>query len=134
MNCCITMAFAVLCAIHNFFMTSERKRKRKRNGSFNINFVKPRTLHQCGLLSHCWISLSLLCQCELSKGGLFSSLISRLWGDKEVRILILGLDNAGKTTILYRLQVCVAFFFLKLKQRRKLMLFFLVLWFRLVRW
>ncbi|KAF9200091.1 Arf GTPase arl1, partial [Haplosporangium sp. Z 27] len=28
-----------------------------------------------------------------------------LWGDKEVRILILGLDGAGKTTILYRLQV-----------------------------
>lgn len=38
-------------------------------------------------------------------GGLFSSLFSRLWGDKEVRILILGLDNAGKTTILYRLQL-----------------------------
>ena len=27
-----------------------------------------------------------------------------LFGSKEVRILILGLDNAGKTTILYRLQ------------------------------
>merc|ERR1712228_1037201 len=26
------------------------------------------------------------------------------FGSKEVRILILGLDNAGKTTILYRLQ------------------------------
>lgn len=38
-------------------------------------------------------------------GGLFSSLFSRLFGEKERRILILGLDGAGKTTILYRLQV-----------------------------
>jgi ADP-ribosylation factor-like protein 1 len=30
----------------------------------------------------------------------FSSLFSSLFGSKEVRILILGLDNAGKTTIL----------------------------------
>jgi ADP-ribosylation factor-like protein 1 len=38
-------------------------------------------------------------------GSFFSSLFSRLFGDKEVRILILGLDGAGKTTILYRLQI-----------------------------
>ena len=38
-------------------------------------------------------------------GGFFSRLMNRLWSDKEVRILILGLDGAGKTTILYRLQV-----------------------------
>jgi ADP-ribosylation factor-like protein 1 len=38
-------------------------------------------------------------------GGLFSSLFAKLFGEKELRILILGLDGAGKTTILYRLQV-----------------------------
>jgi ADP-ribosylation factor-like protein 1 len=38
-------------------------------------------------------------------GSYFSSLLSRLWGSKEVRVLILGLDGAGKTTILYRLQI-----------------------------
>jgi GTPase SAR1 family protein len=37
-------------------------------------------------------------------GLLFSKLFESLFGSKEVRILILGLDNAGKTTILYRLQ------------------------------
>eukprot|EP00936_MAST-01D_sp_MAST-1D-sp1_P002504 g2504.t1 len=37
-------------------------------------------------------------------GMLFSRVFSSLFGSKEVRILILGLDNAGKTTILYRLQ------------------------------
>ncbi|XP_039262834.1 ADP-ribosylation factor-like protein 1 [Styela clava] len=38
-------------------------------------------------------------------GNLFASLFSSLFGQKERRILILGLDGAGKTTILYRLQV-----------------------------
>ncbi|KAJ7348222.1 Arf GTPase arl1 [Desmophyllum pertusum] len=38
-------------------------------------------------------------------GGFFSSLFSSLFGQKELRILILGLDGAGKQTILYRLQV-----------------------------
>ena len=37
-------------------------------------------------------------------GGIFSY-FSGLFGTKERRILILGLDGAGKTTILYRLQV-----------------------------
>lgn len=33
-----------------------------------------------------------------------SKIFESVFGSKEVRILILGLDNAGKTTILYRLQ------------------------------
>jgi ADP-ribosylation factor-like protein 1 len=37
-------------------------------------------------------------------GIMFSKIFESLFGSKEVRILILGLDNAGKTTILYRLQ------------------------------
>ncbi|EGG18791.1 ARF-like protein [Cavenderia fasciculata] len=37
-------------------------------------------------------------------GNLFSSMFFRLFGNKDVRILILGLDSAGKTTILYKLQ------------------------------
>lgn len=37
--------------------------------------------------------------------GGFYSYFKSLFGDKELRILILGLDGAGKTTILYRLQV-----------------------------
>lgn len=38
-------------------------------------------------------------------GNWFTSIFSSLFGQKERRILILGLDGAGKTTILYRLQV-----------------------------
>lgn len=51
----------------------------------------------------------------LNRGKLMGVTISSLWSslsslatwgkDKDVRILMLGLDAAGKTTILYRLQV-----------------------------
>ena len=40
-------------------------------------------------------------------GGFFSKVFESLFGQKERRILILGLDGAGKTTILYKLQVNV---------------------------
>ena len=38
-------------------------------------------------------------------GFIFSKLFSKLFGSKEYRLLILGLDNAGKTTILYQMQL-----------------------------
>lgn len=37
-------------------------------------------------------------------GNALSRIIASLFGEKEIRILILGLDNAGKTSILYRLK------------------------------
>ena len=36
--------------------------------------------------------------------GLWISRLVGLFGEKEARILVLGLDNAGKTTILCKLQ------------------------------
>ena len=38
-------------------------------------------------------------------GNLFSSIWDRWAGNKEVRILMVGLDAAGKTTILYKLKL-----------------------------
>jgi hypothetical protein len=38
-------------------------------------------------------------------GLFFSRLFQSLFGSKEVRILILGLDNAGKTTILCKTNI-----------------------------
>ncbi len=40
-----------------------------------------------------------------SVGGTLSRMFEIVWGRREYRILIVGLDGAGKTTILYNLQV-----------------------------
>lgn len=60
-------------------------------------------------VTECWksslISSIFSYNCYIFTGGFFSSLFSGLFGTREMRILILGLDGAGKTTILYRLQV-----------------------------
>jgi len=38
-------------------------------------------------------------------GLAFSKIFDKLWGKKEMRILMVGLDAAGKTTILYKLRL-----------------------------
>jgi ADP-ribosylation factor protein 1 len=38
-------------------------------------------------------------------GMTVSKLFDKLWGKKEMRILMVGLDAAGKTTILYKLKL-----------------------------
>lgn len=44
-------------------------------------------------------------QTILTMGLTFSKLFDKLWGKKEMRILMVGLDAAGKTTILYKLKL-----------------------------
>ncbi|KAK2893620.1 hypothetical protein Q8A73_016104 [Channa argus] len=43
--------------------------------------------------------------CKGAKMGNFASLFKGLFGKKEMRILMVGLDAAGKTTILYKLKL-----------------------------
>ena len=38
-------------------------------------------------------------------GLTFSKVFGKLFGKKDVRILMIGLDSAGKTTILYKLKL-----------------------------
>ena len=37
--------------------------------------------------------------------SMFTSLLDRLFGAREMRVVMLGLDAAGKTTILYKLHI-----------------------------
>jgi len=43
--------------------------------------------------------------CSINMGGIFAKVWSQLVGKKEMRILMVGLDAAGKTTILYKLKL-----------------------------
>lgn len=42
---------------------------------------------------------------SVEMGNVFASLFKGLFGKKEMRILMVGLDAAGKTTILYKLKL-----------------------------
>ncbi|KAM8728694.1 ADP-ribosylation factor 1 isoform X1 [Acanthopagrus latus] len=42
---------------------------------------------------------------EVRMGGVFAKVFAGLFGKKEMRILMVGLDAAGKTTILYKLKL-----------------------------
>lgn len=46
----------------------------------------------------------LLCR-SATMGNMFAGLFKNLFGKKEMRILMVGLDAAGKTTILYKLKL-----------------------------
>lgn len=45
------------------------------------------------------------CPPDNSMGNIFANLFKGLFGKKEMRILMVGLDAAGKTTILYKLKL-----------------------------
>eukprot|EP00931_Biecheleriopsis_adriatica_P061448 TRINITY_DN36948_c0_g1_i1.p1 TRINITY_DN36948_c0_g1~~TRINITY_DN36948_c0_g1_i1.p1 ORF type:complete len:211 (-),score=53.70 TRINITY_DN36948_c0_g1_i1:21-629(-) len=49
-----------------------------------------------------------LCGVQTSASDVLSSMWVRLYGQQEVCIIMVGLDNAGKTTMLYRLKLGVA--------------------------
>lgn len=66
----------------------------------NSHFIRPEI--GCQINGH--LVFQILSELFFVSGGLLSY-FSGLFGSKERRILILGLDGAGKTTILYRLQV-----------------------------
>jgi GTPase SAR1 family protein len=42
---------------------------------------------------------------QFTMGNVFATLFKGLFGKKEMRILMVGLDAAGKTTILYKLKL-----------------------------
>ena len=42
---------------------------------------------------------------SITMGNIFANLFKGLFGKKEMRILMVGLDAAGKTTILYKLKL-----------------------------
>lgn len=52
-----------------------------------------------------WPLNIILFVCRWDKMGSFVSLFQKLFSKKEMRILMVGLDAAGKTTILYKLKL-----------------------------
>ena len=50
-------------------------------------------------------TLDLVVKLHFNMGLTISSVLNRLWGNKSMRILMVGLDAAGKTTILYKLKL-----------------------------
>jgi hypothetical protein len=73
--------------------------EREKTASEAVGTTPPPPVSQDLFLIFCYHSYN-----SEKMGILMSRLFDSLFGSKEVRILILGLDNAGKTTILYRLQ------------------------------
>lgn len=71
--------------------------------------VWDKAYHLGPLLRRTWgnKTILILSGMGISFSSLFASLTALAgWKEKDVRILMLGLDSAGKTTILYRMQVC----------------------------
>eukprot|EP00210_Caulerpa_lentillifera_P001295 g1248.t1 len=51
------------------------------------------------------VSARRIANCDFTMGASFGKLFARLFSKKEMRILMVGLDAAGKTTILYKLKL-----------------------------
>ncbi len=64
----------------------------------------PKPRHSCGAGSAFSAALQGRGPCAM---GLWMSRLLSMFGDKEARILVLGLDNAGKTTILCELTAVI---------------------------
>ena len=58
-------------------------------------------MNKLGLTVFCFLGLSQ----DKRMGLSFAKLFSRLFAKREMRILMVGLDAAGKTTILYKLKL-----------------------------
>lgn len=57
------------------------------------------------VILHLTVLLQLSREPPINMGNIFGNLLKSLIGKKEMRILMVGLDAAGKTTILYKLKL-----------------------------